>query len=142
MGNGSQFEGRIYEITDLLNPVVIANGTSSAHTQGIAGLVIYDNGGNQGAVTTFDNYVASSLVPPELEIIAPSEDQISLSWPGSSPCFKLQSTTAFLANDWQDVPPGLLIFTDEMFFLIENRGGQREKFYRLVSTLAAGQAPP
>jgi hypothetical protein len=141
MGDGSQLEGRIYELDDLLNPVVIASGTDNSHAQGIAGLVVYDNGGDQGAVATFDNYHASALVPPDLQITASSLEAIVLSWPAPPLCFKLQSSTTLLANDWQDVPAGLIIYTDDMFFLQENRAGIQRKFFRLVSLLPAVPSP-
>jgi hypothetical protein len=130
MGDGEYLEGRIYESTDLVNPVVIVSGFSFDHAQGTAGLVIYDNGGGQGAVATFDNYDASALVPPELKITALSLPAIQLEWPAGPLCYKLQRSQTFAAGSWQDVPLEDITYGAGRFHMQESVAGS--KFFRLT----------
>ena len=130
MGDGEYLEGRIYESPDLVNPVVIASGFSSDHAQNTAGLVIYDNGGGQGAVATFNNYDASALVPPELKITALSPSEIQIEWPAGPLCYKLQRSQTFAAGSWQDVPLADITYGAVTFHVQESVAGS--KFFRLT----------
>ncbi|MBI3851440.1 MAG: hypothetical protein HY298_14365 [Verrucomicrobia bacterium] len=64
-GTGTNFQGRVYQLPDTVNPLVLVQGADSAYASGIGGLIVYDNsvGGNATADATFDNYLAAMSEP-------------------------------------------------------------------------------
>ncbi|MGI8604307.1 MAG: hypothetical protein ACR2OZ_15130 [Verrucomicrobiales bacterium] len=134
MGDGSYLEGRIYDKMDLVHPIVIATGNDSSYPLGIAGIVVYDNGGGQGAIATFDNYQAMALTGPPLEISHLGPDGFLLSWPAAPRCYKLQASTTLAAAQWVDIQPNLVYLSENWFFHQDISVGNTQRFYRLART--------
>jgi len=65
-GQGTNFQGRVYQLPDTDNAIVIVPGSDSTYTSGIGGLLVYDNsgGGSATADATYDNYFAAETEPP------------------------------------------------------------------------------
>ena len=64
-GNGDEFRGAVYALTDLVTPLAQITGIDNAYTNGVGGLVVFDNGnGTTGANATFDNYSAGVVPEP------------------------------------------------------------------------------
>src|SRR5438876_7261582 len=65
-GQGTNFEGRVYQLPDTDNAIVTVSGSDDTYTSGIGGLLVYDNssGGSATADATYDNYFAAETEPP------------------------------------------------------------------------------
>jgi hypothetical protein len=68
-GVGSYLEGRIYDLNDLMTPLITATAFDAAHTAGASGLVVFADE-NTRAAAGFDNFSAHSggIAPPGLVI--------------------------------------------------------------------------
>jgi hypothetical protein len=77
-GVGSYLEGRIYDLNDLMTPLITATGFDSTHASGTTGLVVFADE-NTRAAAGFDNSSAhgGGIAPPEL-VIAGGE--LRLDW--------------------------------------------------------------
>jgi hypothetical protein len=74
VGTGSHLEGRVYELPNAATPVLAISGDDTTYTNGISGLVVFDNSGGGGVTdATFDNYLAACTEPPQLA--CPTVDQ-------------------------------------------------------------------
>jgi len=63
-GVGTNFEGRIYDLTDLTTPLIVVYGTDATYSHGVSGLLVYDNGnGLDGADATYDNFFSDASAP-------------------------------------------------------------------------------
>jgi hypothetical protein len=66
-GNGPDLMGQVFDTADLTTPLASITGSDPTYTQGINGLVVFDNtnatSGTFGADGTFDNYAASVPEP-------------------------------------------------------------------------------
>jgi hypothetical protein len=134
LGDGEHLEGRVYRLDDLLTPVVAVSGLDGNFSEGPCGLVVFDNGGNQGAVGTFDNYVATALVPPPLEVVAAGLGQLAVLWPQAPLCFKLQFSDTLATNSWVDVPVADIGTVGTQFSVVVATATIKTRYYRLVRT--------
>lgn len=66
-GIGTHLEGRIYDLNDLVNPLVTAVGMDATYSQGNCGLVVFASD-NTRTSATFDNYNAGPGTPPPLTV--------------------------------------------------------------------------
>ncbi len=105
LGSGSDLKGYIFQLPDIVTPIVAVQGTDATYSAGVCGVVVYDNGGNAGAQATFDNYAASSLATPTLTQSV-SGSEISLQWPLSAMHYVLQVSSTLGLNEWADVTDG------------------------------------
>ena len=105
IGDGSDFKGYIFELPNIVTPIVAVSGSDPTYTSGHLGLVVYDNGGNAGANALFDNYAAGSLAQPTLALSAVGSE-LTFSWPLSAMHHVLQRSTSLAQNDWEDVIDG------------------------------------
>jgi hypothetical protein len=56
-GHGTTLEGRVYDLEDLENPLVVATADDATYASGFNGLFAFDNSGGTGtADATFDNF--------------------------------------------------------------------------------------
>ena len=139
IGQGMRFEGRVYELPDVVHPVVTIVGFDGTYTSGVNGLIVYDNSAAANNLTdaTFDDFIAYDIEPPRLEITGPdSFGDIKITWPAASFVggFKLQSATSFPATSWDDIPDTLVgtdpLDPEHVFYNpLESASGQ--KFFRL-----------
>ena len=94
-GIGSYLEGRIYDSSDLANPIITASGTDSAYTQGTCGLVVFSDS-NTRCSASFDNYSAGPGTPPPLSVSL-NGGTLAVSWNSAAGlCHSLETTTDFL----------------------------------------------
>src|SRR6266404_2616183 len=65
-GQGTNFEGRIYQFPDTDNPIITVSGSDDTYSNGIGGLLVFDNSssGNGTGDATYDNYFAAVHEPP------------------------------------------------------------------------------
>lgn len=144
IGKGALLTARVYELSDLVNPIVEISGTDpDPYTSGVTGLLVYDNSGNADSIAdaTFDNYFTSDVEPPALKLTDASFGDWELSWPASATDFVLQSTSSIPASDadWTDVstadiiPPNDFTPVYRYFFgASPENGGRPSQFFRLV----------
>ena len=107
MGRGFEFEGRVYELPDTTNPLIILPATdpSQLYPSGIVGLIT----ASQGSLTvpgdaTFDNFLVTGS-EPRLSI-AKAGNTTTISWPVLS-TFVLQSSPSLTSPVWTDVTTGI-----------------------------------
>ena len=103
MGTGDYLEGRVYSLADLSTPLVVVFGNDATYAQGHSGLVIYDNGGGQGATATFDNFSVTPLEPPALDVLT-SPGEFELQWPVDAVAWTLEMSTTLETDSWMAVP--------------------------------------
>lgn len=135
IGSGPRLVGRVYAAEDLLHPIASTSGTSADFSAGIAGLVVYDNGGGQGALGTFDNFHAAPLIPPPLQISRLAPSDLELSWSSPGPCFRLESSPSLLPGSWTPVPPTRLTRIASSFILPITTTTAPAQFFRLTPDL-------
>jgi len=77
-GVGGYLEGRIYDMNDLMTPLITATGFDATYTSGTCGLVIFADE-NTRAAAGFDNYTAhnGAITPPDLAIAG---GELELTW--------------------------------------------------------------
>ena len=144
IGRGSHFIGRIYELPDVVTPVITTEGDDATYPSGVNGLVIADLTSVQsptgvGCNATFDNYRALAVEPPRLSIVYDRGLQYNrISWPGTSTGFALQYATSLPATSWTTVPADQIFNPfeepfpqdpDFKYFDYETTGN---RFFRLV----------
>lgn len=144
IGRGSHFIGRIYELPDVVTPVITTEGDDATYPSGVNGLVIADltsvnNPVGVGCDATFDNFRALAVEPPRLSIAYDRGLQYSrVSWPGTSTGFALQYSTSLPATSWTTVPADQIFNPfeepfpsdpDFKYFDYETTGN---RFFRLV----------
>jgi len=123
MGNGNNFEARVYELPDINNPLIILPGTDPDNTypSGVVGLISASNGDcTVGADATWDNFLATTAEPRLSVSLA--GNAATLTWPAIP--FILQSSPSFTAPVWTAITTG-----------ISEAGGQKS-----YSTPAVGTA--
>ncbi|MEY2409568.1 MAG: hypothetical protein QOF48_2238 [Verrucomicrobiota bacterium] len=130
-GRGSALEGSIYELPNVTTPVLTISTTDSTYTNGVCGLVAYDNSGGLGVTdVTFDNYFAADIKPPRLTYeFNESFKEFILRWPPEYAGWVLQSTESLTKPiTWTDLPSDLV---DNQYYYIELAEPMR-KFFRLT----------
>ncbi len=139
VGRGPILEGRIYELPDTLNPILTIIGSDNTYESGYAGLVIYDNSGDDIGIrpdVTFDNYFATDVEPPRIQVESLFADLYLLSWPAEASRFVLQESAVLpgIASNWTDVPD-VLLMGDRYNYGVEtdpSAGAPARRFFRLV----------
>jgi len=67
MGNGTDLEGRLYELPNVTTPIAVVKGNTAGdaiiHTSGVSGMLGFGLATPLGVDMTFDNYYASSRCP-------------------------------------------------------------------------------
>lgn len=108
-GNGSYLEGRIYDASDLLQPLAVTSGDDSTYPTGTCGVVVSDfsTASDSPVDATFDNYVANDGAAPKLHIVNAPPNGVTLSWPDSALCWQLQTSTNLEDDSWSDVTTGI-----------------------------------
>jgi hypothetical protein len=132
LGDGEYLEGRVYRLDDLLTPVVAVSGIDGNFAEGPCGLVVFDNGGNQGAVATFDNYAATGLTPPALEVAVAGAGQVTVRWAQAPLCYKLQVSDTMAMNSWTDVPVAEISAVGSQFIVTVATAAIKVRYYRLA----------
>lgn len=145
IGKGATLEGRVYKLPDTSTPIITVIGTDPAadpYLSGMNGMVIYDNsGGRQPTDVTFDNFFASDIEPPRIQIGPLDFGFHELSWPQEASAFVLQTATTLTgsASDWTDIPVGEIFpptLDNPRFRYTMNAwpevGGLPKQFFRLV----------
>ncbi len=144
MGKGALLTARVYDLTDLVNPLVEISGTDpDPYTSGVNGLLVYDNSDNADAIAdaTFDNYFESDVEPPVLKMADLGFGAWELAWPAEASGFVLQSSAVLpgTANDWTDVssaeiipPSDITPFYRYNMAAAPENGGLPKQFFRLI----------
>ena len=124
----------MYDLADLVTPLAAAVGFDSSFESGPCGLVVFDNGGGQGALATFDNYVATDLTPPALQVVTPAAGQFAVRWDQAPFCYKLQVSETLLAGSWTDVDPADVTTVGSQFSVQVSTAVIKTRYYRLART--------
>lgn len=133
IGRGSALEGRIYELSDLLNPLLVVQGTDDGYSSGQNGLVTFDNsGGRSFTDVTFDNFFATDVEPPRLILTDLTFGDYELSWPREASSYVLQSANAVTGANWEDVTEPIVEFPDNFGFFFSVNPNGPNRFFRLV----------
>ncbi len=144
MGKGALLTARVYDLSDLVNPLVEISGTDTEpYASGVNGLLVYDNSNtaDSSADATFDNYFEADIEPPVLRMTSQSFGDWMLSWPAEASQFVLQTATAMTGNaaDWTDVTDNIIPPSDgnpvySYTFSSDPLlgGGLPKQFFRLV----------
>jgi hypothetical protein len=137
IGRGAALEGRLYETTDLVNPLLVIQGSDSTYTSGQNGLVVFDNSaGRSRTDATFDNFYATDIEPPRLRTTSFGFGAYELWWPREAVAYELQSSIVFpgTEQDWQTVT-GVLTSEDRFWIFLDTDpllGGLPQQYFRLV----------
>lgn len=143
IGRGTHFIGRIYELPNVVTPVITTEGDDLMYASGVNGLVIADltslsNPAGVGADATFDNYRALSVEPPRLTVsYDPGQQGMRFSWPGEATGFVLEYATSFPATQWFEAPADQIIapfeepFPNDPDYKYYDFDITGSKFYRL-----------
>lgn len=107
--------------------------TNSSGALPVAGLILSGNtlygtaalGGLHGEGTLF----ALNLPPPPSLAIAPSSNQVVISWPVSASAYVLQTTTNLAFGSWSNITSGIVTAGANKVFT--NAAGSRAAFFRL-----------
>ena len=107
LGQGSDFTGKIYDITDNPNPsepLITTLGSDSSYEAGQVGLLVASQGNDAGSPTvtgdaTFDNFLVTTA-EPHLSISV-SGGIATLSWPLIP--FSLQSSPSLSSPVWTTI---------------------------------------
>ena len=134
IGRGTQLEGRVYELPDTITPKVTVIGDDPTYSFGTGGLVIYDNstGSTNICDVTFDNFFATVVEPPRIQIKDILSGYYELSWPREAAEFVLQSSPVLpgSAGDWTD-ELDIMTHDDRYAFIMDSAFMQRQ-FFRLI----------
>jgi hypothetical protein len=125
--------GKVFALTDLVNPLVTISGSDGAYTTGGVGLFTYDNSssGAHTADTTFDNFLSMEL-PPNLRIEPDSfPGVVRLSWPGWATTYRLERTETLPTLTWDSLGTGVDLVDGRFVFLDD--GSPPSAFYRLAN---------
>lgn len=131
MGKGFDFEGQVYELPDVANPLIRLPATdpNMLYASGTVGLVVADEGNgdlNQGDAT-FDNFVAASLEPRLT--ISRAGNTVTLSWPVFT-SYVLQRTSSLSSPVWTEVTTGVTQAAGLSTYAVT--GATDTQFYRLI----------
>jgi hypothetical protein len=132
IGSGINLEGRVYELPNVVTPLLTVTGSDPTYTFGWVGLVVYDDtSAKNGSVdVTFDNFLAAPVEPPLLTIFRNQFGDITLTWPTSAVGFELQESLAVSGGQWVTIPPSEYTASGDryVFIPLETAGNH---FYRL-----------
>lgn len=99
---GEHLEGRVYEVTNLANPLVTVTATDSDFTAGTNGLIVFSEQ-NTLSAATFDNYAADAGAAPQLLFTPSTDPSLQITWNAQAAlCWRLESSTTLLS--WQPQP--------------------------------------
>src|ERR1051326_3037173 len=132
IGKGANLEGRVYGLPDITTPLITISGSDTTYPGGTCGLVIYDNNGSSGAINpdaTFDNYLATDVEPPRLNLSINDFHEITVCWTNPGTAFLLQGANSLPATTWTDIPAPYDAQGDQLCHTEDASTGW--KFYRL-----------
>ena len=144
IGKGALLIARVYDLADLVNPLVEISGTDpDPYPSGVNGLLVYDNSDNADSIAdaTFDNYFESDVEPPVIKMTDLGFGAWELAWPAEASTFVLQSSPVLpgTSGDWTDVSSAEIIppSIDTPFFRYNmgaspENDGLPKQFFRLV----------
>ncbi len=129
IGQGSNFEGRIYEFPDLSTPIktVYANDPGANYSSGLVGLIV---AGNDGANLVpgdaiFDNFLVTTA-EPRLNLTQ-SGNSVTLTWPFIP--YRLESSPSLTTPVWTEINTGITSDGGTYEYTVPATGSQ---FFRLV----------
>ncbi len=127
MGQGNNFEARVYELPDLTTPLIVLPGTDpdSTYPSGLLGLIAASNGACEtGADATWDNFLVTTAEPALS--IALSGSNATLTWPVLP--FVLQSSPSLTNPVWTPITSGITEVNGKNSYGVTATGSA---FYRL-----------
>lgn len=132
LGQGSYLEGRVYQLPNTTNPLLVLTTTDTTYSSGVCGLLVYDNGGGTAATdVTFDNYQAMTLEPPKMDVFLAGGGWVNVTWTIPAPNYQLQSAPVLAPGAWTNIPP-LQIITDPNRMRYQEQATSPAKFFRLL----------
>ncbi len=133
-GKGDRFVGRVYELTDLDNPIVEMTGSDGNYADGVSGLAVFPLGASVlgAGDATFDNFAATDRSRPRITATIDSFSQRVVIWPQfEGEGFTLQGSAKLGADaNWTDITdnPFPDPVTETFFF---DATGSPYQFFRL-----------
>ncbi len=129
MGQGTNFEGQVYELPDTTHPLIRlpANDPTNTYPSGQVGLVVA-SGTSDPTIpgdATFDNFLVTTAEP--VLTVTQSGGSVVLTWPFIP--YRLQSSPSLSTPAWTDVATGITVSGGEFTYSTAPTGAQ---YFRLV----------
>ena len=127
MGEGTNFEGQVYELPNTTTPLIRlpANDPDNLYPSGMAGFVVASQGSlDVTGDATWDNFLATTGEPRLTPTSSGGTN--TLSWPLIP--FTLQSTPSLSAPSWTTVTAGIQQVGSQFQYTVP---GGVQRFYRL-----------
>lgn len=135
LGSGDYLEGRVYAISDLLNPLAVAWAYDPTYSAGNCGVVVSDfsAAGNGAVDATFDNYFANDGTAPQPLITRTAPGELTLTWPDYALCWQPQTATKLPTGLWTDVTTGITHEASEgrFAYAVSLVPAEPQRFWRL-----------
>jgi len=129
MGSGTNFEGQVYELPDLSNPLIRlpANDPDNLYPYGQVGLIAASQSGcDVAGDATFDNFLVTRA-EPRLSI-GMTGSNVTITWPLIP--FRLQSSPSLSSPVWTDITSGIVGYPDHYGYTVSPSS---TSFYRLIN---------
>lgn len=130
-GNGSLFSGQVFNLTNLVTPLITISSTDATYASGQVGVFTYDNSSSEmnPVDVTFDNFFVDSDPPPLLAVSRSIPGTAIVSWPTSPLGYVLEATPAFAPGLWTEITTGIQQSGSRHFYVGDT--GESPRFYRL-----------
>jgi hypothetical protein len=128
MGKGFDFEGQVYELPDLYNPLIrlFATDLNALYPSGRVGLITASQGSTSvPGDATFDNFLATTA-EPRLSVTS-SPGLVRLSWPLIP--YRLESSPSLTTPVWTTVATGISQVGEENVYTVPTTSSA---FFRLI----------
>jgi hypothetical protein len=137
-GKGAELVGRLYELTDLSNPIAVLSGTDGTYADGVSGLAVFPLGASvlEAGDGTFDNFAAADRDLPKLTAkFGPFGEWLVIWSQFEGEGFALEGSPRLGPDaEWRDL--SLSVFPDNengtFFYDAAEQGGTH--FFRLKKT--------
>lgn len=139
-GKGPELTGRVYELTDLNNPIAEIKVSDGNYTDGTSGLVVFPLAASVlgAGDATFDNFAATDRERPRVVVKFGDFGERLVSWPTyEGEGFTLQGASTLGSDStWTDITDNIFpdLATDSLFF------DASESTYRFFRLRKAGGA--
>jgi hypothetical protein len=133
-GRGSQLEGRIFELPNLVDPIISVAAVDNSFTEGNCGLIAFSLNRTvpEGVDVTFDNFAGVDTIPPTLEIIDRGFGLVEMRWPGEAAAFKLESSDTLPGTSWTPVDESRIeYFANIDRYIYQHDASTGSRFFRL-----------
>ena len=107
-GKGSELRALVFELPDMMNPIIDCVATDSDYASGVSGIIAAANSDADTADATFDNWSDTPLASPAVSVAvgATPGGSITVSWPSNLESIWVLESSATLGDGavWTEVP--------------------------------------